>query len=68
MLMGVANDCLKMNQHESLYQYLLIVLYLVVYLGIVSEPNIVSDRIKAILDDPEHVEHIKNSQLKQIKR
>ena len=33
-----------------------------------SEPNIVSDRIKAFLDDPQWPELIKNPPLKQIKR
>ena len=35
---------------------------------IVLEPNIVSDRIKTFLDDPQWPEHIKDPQLKQIKR
>ena len=35
---------------------------------VVQEPNIVSHRIKAILDDPQWLEHIKDPQLKQIKR
>ena len=32
------------------------------------EPNIVSDHIKAFLDDLQWYEHIKDPQLKQIKR
>ena len=35
---------------------------------VVLEPNIVSDRIKAFLDDPRWPEHIKDPQLEQIKR
>jgi hypothetical protein len=35
---------------------------------VILEPNTVSDRIKAFLDDPERAKHIKDSQLKQIKR
>ena len=41
---------------------------LVVYMEIVLEPNIMSDRIKAFLNDPQWPEHIKDPQLKQIKR
>ena len=35
---------------------------------VVPEPNIVSDRIKAFLDDPQWPKHIKDPQLKQIKK
>ena len=35
---------------------------------VVLKPNIMSDRIKAFLDDPQWLEHIKDPQLKQIKR
>ena len=35
---------------------------------VVSQPNIVSDRVKAFLDDLQWPEHIKDPQLKQIKR
>ena len=35
---------------------------------VVSEPITVSDRIKAFIDDPQWPEHIKNPQLKQMKR
>jgi len=31
---------------------------------VISEPNIVSDRIKAFLDDPQWHEHMKDPQLK----
>jgi hypothetical protein len=41
---------------------------LVVYVEVVSEPNFVSDHIKAFLDDPQWLKHIKDPQLKQIKR
>lgn len=41
---------------------------LVVYTDIVMEPSIVSDRMKAFLDDPEQLEHIRDPQLNQIKR
>ena len=35
---------------------------------VVLEPNIVSDRIKTFIDDPQWPKHIKDPQLKQIKR
>ena len=35
---------------------------------VVREPNTVSDRIKVFLNDPQWPEHIKDPQLKQIKR
>ena len=35
---------------------------------VVPEPNTMSDRIKAFLDDLQWPEHIKDPQLKQIKR
>ena len=35
---------------------------LVVYVEVVTEPNNVSDRIKAYLDDPQWLEHIKDPQ------
>ena len=35
---------------------------------VVPEPNNVSDRIKAFLDDPQWPEHIEDFQMKQIKR
>jgi hypothetical protein len=35
---------------------------------VVPEPNNVSDRIKTFLDDPQWPEHIKDPQLRQIKR
>ena len=38
------------------------------YMEVVPEPNIVSDRIKAFLDDLQWPEHIKDPPLKQIKR
>ena len=41
---------------------------LVVYIAVVSEPNTVSDCVKAFLDDPQWSKHIKDPQLKQIKR
>ena len=41
---------------------------LVVYMEVVLEPNIVSDRIKTFIDDPQWPKHIKDPQLKQIKR
>ena len=37
-------------------------------MDVVLEPNIVSDCIKAFLDGPQWPEHIKDPQLKQIKR
>ena len=40
---------------------------LVVYMKVVSESNIVSDRIKAFLDDRQWPEDIKDSWWKQIK-
>ena len=43
------------------------VLFMLVYMKVIPEPNIVSDRIKAFLDDPQWPEHIKDPQLKQIK-
>ena len=39
-----------------------------VYMKVVPEPNTVSDRIHAFLDDPQWPEHIKDPQLKQIKK
>ena len=41
---------------------------LVVYMEFVPEPNTVSDHIKAFLDNPEWPKHVKDPQLKQIKR
>ena len=41
---------------------------LVVYMEVVPEPNSVSGSIKAFLDDPQWPEHIKDPQLRQIKR
>ena len=35
---------------------------------VIPEPNIVSDRIKAFLDDRQWPKHIKDPQWKQIKR
>ena len=35
---------------------------------VVPEPNTMSDHIKASLDDPQRPKHIKDPQLKQIKR
>ena len=35
---------------------------------VVPKPNIASDRIKAFINDPQWPEHIKDPQLKQIKR
>ena len=35
---------------------------------VVPEPNTVSDRIKAFIDDPQWPEHIEDHQVKQIKR
>ena len=35
---------------------------------VVLEPNTMSDRIKAFLDDPQWPEHIKDPQPNQIKR
>ena len=35
---------------------------------VVPEPNTVSDCIKAFLDNPQWPEHMKDPQLKQIKR
>jgi hypothetical protein len=35
---------------------------------VIPEPTIVSDHIKAYLDDPQSPEHIKDPHLKQIKR
>ena len=35
---------------------------------VVPEPNIVSDHIKAFLDDPQWSEHIRDLPLKQINR
>ena len=41
---------------------------LVVYMEVILEPNSVSDHIKAFLDDPQWPKHIKDPELKQIKR
>ena len=41
---------------------------LVVYMWVILEPNIVSDHIKAFLDDPQWPKHIKDPQLKQIEK
>ena len=41
---------------------------LVVYVEVLPEPSTMSDRIKVFLDDPQWPEHIKDSQLKQVKR
>ena len=42
------------------YHILCSVLFvLVMYMEVVPEPNIVSDRFKAFLDDPQWLEHIK---------
>ena len=41
---------------------------LMVYMEVVPEPNIVSDRVNVFLDDPQWPEHIKDPLLKQIKR
>ena len=41
---------------------------LVVYMEVVPEPNIVSDHMKAFLDDPQWPEHIEDPQMKQMKR
>ena len=41
---------------------------LVVNMEVVPEPNTASDHIKTFLDDPQWLEHMKNPQLKQIKR
>jgi hypothetical protein len=41
---------------------------LVVYMEVIPEPNIVSDRKKALLDDCQWPKHIKDPQQKQIKR
>ena len=38
-----------------------------IVLEVVSEPYIVSDRIKAFLDDPQWPKHIQDPQLKHIK-
>ena len=35
---------------------------------VIAEPNTVSDHIKAFLDDPQWPKHMKDPQLKQIKR
>ena len=35
---------------------------------VIPEPNIVSDCIKVFLDDPQWPKHIKDTQLKRIKR
>ena len=35
---------------------------------VVPEPNIMSDRIKAFVDDPQWPEHFKDPPLKQIRR
>ena len=43
-------------------------LFVLVYVEVVSEPNTASDRIKVFLDDPMWPEHIKDPRLKQIKR
>ena len=42
-------------------------LFVLVYMNVVMEPNTVSDRIKTFLDDPRWPEHIKDPRLKQIK-
>ena len=39
-----------------------------VYMKVVPEPNTVSDCIKTFLDDSQWPKHIKDPQLKQIKR
>ena len=41
---------------------------LVMYIEVVQEPNIMSGCIKAFLDDAQWTEHIKDPQMKQIKR
>lgn len=41
---------------------------LVVYTKVVPEPNTVSDLIKAFLDDLQRPEHMKDHQLKQMRR
>ena len=41
---------------------------LVVYTEVVPESNTVNDCIKVFLDDPQWPEHIRDSQVKQIKR
>ena len=43
-------------------------LFVLVYMEVVPEPNTMSDHIKAFLDDPQWPEHIQDPQLKQIKR
>ena len=40
----------------------------ILIMEVVPEPNIVSDRTKAFLDDPQWPEYIKDHELKQIKR
>ena len=41
---------------------------LVVYMKVIWEPNIVSDCMKAFVDDPQWPEHIEDPSLKQIHR
>ena len=52
----------------SMYDVTSVLFVLVVYMEVVLEPSIVSDRLKTFLDDPQWPERIKNHQLKQIKR
>ena len=42
-------------------------LFVSVYMEVVPEPSVVSDRIKVFLDDPQWPKHIKDPLLKQIK-
>ena len=59
-----------MKEHASfmsVYRLNLDVIFILFVEGIL-EPNIVSDRIKVILDVPQWLEHNKDPQLKQIKR
>ena len=43
-------------------------LFVLMYMEVVLKSNTVSDCIKAFLDDPQWPKHIKDPQLKQIKR
>jgi hypothetical protein len=40
---------------------------LVAHMEVVPEPNTLSDRLKAFLDEPQWPKHIKDPQLKQMK-
>ena len=43
-------------------------LFVLVYMEVVPKPITMSDHIKAIFDDPQWTEHIKDPSLKQFKR